>query len=276
MKFCVDYRKNFKYLNEVDELTIYFRREDTSILDFLLLHKNQRVNIFIDNEEDFIKNNCIKLFNAIIIEHPEINFALKLKDYRNEKVKEIVNMIREQNVQYRFFFETFIRDWDTLYEYIDLHPSDIYIVENLGLEIATIAKILHSKNIQIRVFPNVAQSTWKKTPALKKFFIRPEDVYFYEEYVDVMEFLGKEETISTYYKIYAIDKRWFGKLNEVILDFNDNEIDSRYILPQFAERRINCGKRCYKGRPCQVCEAIENLATILESHNLIIKSLKDD
>lgn len=274
MEFCVNYKKDFKYLNDVNEITIQFRRKNKSLVDFLLLHQNQRINIFIQDEEDFIKNNSIKLFDAIAIEHPEINFAFKLKDYKGKKTREIVEIIEDRVIKHRFFFETFVKDWDTLYGYIELKPSDIYITEDLGFELAAVGKILHSDDIRVRVFPNVAQSSWNKTPALKKFFIRPEDVYLYEKYVDVMEFFGREESIETYYKIYAIDKKWFGKLNEVILSFDDDNIDSRYILPHFAERRLNCGKRCLRGRPCQVCNAIEGLASVLESENLMIKNFE--
>ena len=274
MKYCVDYKKDFRYLDQVDELTVHFRRKDTSLVDFLLLHPNQRINIYIDNEEDFIENNCIEIFNAIAKNHPEIDFVLKLRDCHDSNVKYILKIIENNKIKHRFFFSSFIRDWDSLLGIIELHPSDVYIVENLGFELSSIADILHSANIRIRVFPNIAQSSWTKTEALKKFFIRPEDVYVYESYVDVMEFIGKEDAISTYYKIYAIDKKWFGKLNEVIIDFNDNEIDSRFILPQFAVRRLNCGKRCYKGRPCRTCNAIEELATVLENHNLMIKDFE--
>lgn len=274
MKYCVDYKKDFRYLDQVDELTVHFRRKDTSLVDFLLLHQKQRVNICIDDEEDFIDNDSIKLFDAIRIEHPEIDFSLKLKDYKNEKVKEIVNIIKASAVKHKFFFATFVKDWDTLFGYMELCPSDMYIVENLGFELSSVADILHAVDIRVRVFPNIAQSSWSGTEALKKFFIRPEDVYFYEPCVDVMEFIGKEDSISTYYKIYAIDKKWFGKLNEIIIDFNDNEIDSRFILPQFAARRLNCGKRCFKGRPCRTCNAIKELATLLESKNLMIKDFE--
>jgi hypothetical protein len=128
--------------------------------------------------------------------------------------------------------------------------------------------MLHSFNIEVRCFPNVAQSHWSDTSALKKFFIRPEDTIWYEKYVDVYEFFGKPETIATYYKIYAIDKKWFGKLNEVILSF-DGELDSRFLLPSFAERRIGCGKRCLKGRGCRICEATEQLSAQLEKDGLM-------
>lgn len=273
MKYCVDYRQNFKYLNDVDEITINFRRTDTTLVDFLLLHKNKRINIYVNDEEDFINNKCIKLFDAIATDHPEINFALKFRDYKVGKVKEAIEIIKGSVIKHKYFFEAFIRDWDTLLGYIELQPSDIYIVENLGFEIEAVATLLHIAEIQVRCFPNVGQSAWKGTPALKKFFIRPEDVHYYEPYIDVLEFFGKENSIETYYKIYAIDKKWFGKLNEIIIDFNDEEIDSRFILPEFALRRMNCGKRCLKGRPCRVCKAIKELAEVLESHNLMIKTV---
>lgn len=277
MKYCItNTRKKFKYIDNVDEITIRFRRQDTTLLDFFQLHKTQRINVYIDDIDDFIESENIELMNAFAEKYPEINFALKFKDQGIDKNKEIAKMIHENKVKHKFFFDTFIRDWDTLFGYIELQPSDVYIVENLGFEIVSVAEILHTANIRVRVFPNIAQSAWKETPALKKFFIRPEDVFFYEPYVDVMEFMGREESIATYYKIYAIDKKWFGKLNEVILDFDDSEIDSRFIIPSFAERRLNCGKRCYKGRPCQICNAIEGLAAVLESENLMVTSIEDN
>lgn len=271
MKYCISYNKNFKYIDKIDELNIDVKRTD--LMELVVLHPQQRINICIRDEEDFIEHQqkYIKLFNTIVTDFPENDFALKLRDYKDNKVKEILNIIKENENKFKFFFETFIKDWDTLMGYIELHPSDIYIVENLGFEIERIAKLLHSKGIKVRAFPNVAQSSWKDTPALRKFFIRPEDINLYEKYIDVIEFFN-EENVSTYYKIYAIDKKWFGKLNEIILDFNDNEIDNRCILSNFAERRINCGKRCYKGFRCDCCKNVEDLAKILKENNLIIKN----
>ncbi len=275
MKYCIDYQKNFKYDDKIDEITIRFRREDTSLVDFLLCNQSKRINILIIDEDDFIENDSIKLFDAIAERYPEINFALKLKTYKSSKVKKIVEIIKSRKIKHKFFFEDFVKDWDTLFGYVELLPSDIYIVENLGFELKLISEILHNVNIRVRVFPNVAQSSWRETLALKKFFIRPEDVSIYEPYVDVMEFFGKKDSIETYYKIYAIDQKWFGKLNEIILDFDD-EIDNRFIIPNFAYHRLKCGKRCYKGRPCRICDSIERLAAVLKNENLIIKKDKNN
>lgn len=176
MKYCVDFNKDFRYLNEIDELNIHFRKNDTSLLDFLLLYKDKRVNIIIDNEEDFIKSECIKIFDAIIEKHPEVNFVFRI----NHTFKDLIKILKENPIKHKFFFDaSAIRDWDTLLMYIELEPSDIYITESLGFELDVVAKVLHEKGIRIRVFPNVAQSSWSKMPIIKQFFIRPEDVSIY-------------------------------------------------------------------------------------------------
>lgn len=277
MKYCVNYNKRFKYNNLIDEVTITYHRKDTSLLEFLQLFSSDRcrVNIYIKDEQDFVDNNCLAFFMALAVKHPEINFALKLKEYSyyNSNINQIYEGIKNSGQNIPFFFETIVKDWDTLHGYINLHPTDIYIAEELCFQLVDVSTVLHKNNIKVRTFANVGQSAWKKTPALKKFFIRPEDVEVYEPYIDVIEFFGRENSIETYYKVYAIDKKWFGKLNEIILDL-DTDIDSRFLLPSFAMRRVNCGKRCLKGRPCQVCEATERLSAVLEKHNLMISDFE--
>lgn len=274
MKYCVDFQKGFKYINNVDEITITYRRTDTSLIDFLLEHQKQRINIYIKDEEDFLKHGCIKIFNAIAKEYPEVDFCFKLESY-SEKTKDVFLAILGSEIKHKYFFNYFVHDWDSLWGYISLKPSSIYITEEMGFEIKKVAEILHSQNIEVRCFPNVAQSSWAKTPGLKKFFIRPEDTVWYEPYIDVYEFFGKPDSLATYYKIYAIDKKWFGKLNEIILSF-EGEIDSRFLLPSFAERRLECGKRCLKGRGCRICEATEQLSATLEKHNLMFTDFEKE
>ena len=274
MKFCVDYNGDFKYLDKVDEITIKFKKKNytiKTILDFMLEHKNQRINISIEDPEYFLKHHQIVSFNAIKKEYPDLKFVFRLGDYKDDYVKEIYKMAADAG--YPLFFSTQIKDWDTFIGYLNLNPTDIYLVEDMGFQLDKAADLAHKLGVSIRVFPNVAQSSWDGTPALKKFFIRPDDIEYYEPYVDVMEFYGRPDSISTYYKIYAIDHKWLGKLNEIILSF-DSEIDNRGILPSFAERRIKCNKKCIKGSGCQVCEALEHLSDTLMEHDLTIKDFE--
>lgn len=116
----------------------------------------------------------------------------------------------------------------------------------------------------------MAQSSFSETVALKKFFIRPEDTDIYSQYIDIFEFYNVDEKLDTYYKIYAIDKKWFGQLNEIIIDFN-SDIDNKYIVPRFLEMRYKCGKKCFKGGHCRRCEVIEELSSSLEQSELVVK-----
>ncbi|AXF52446.1 MAG: putative protease [Caudoviricetes sp.] len=272
MKYCLDYKKYGKYMDSADELNINFRREDTSLFDFLSERKHQRVNISIPDQEDFLENNDIEIFRAMVEKDSELNFVIKLEDYHSDTTKKIYKQIRGE---FKYFFSTFVRDWDTLLGYVSLKPTDIYVVENLCFELDKVARILHSWDIHVRAFPNVAQSSWYNTKDLKKFFIRPDDIDFYGNYIDTVEFMGPRDSIGTYYKIYAIDKKWFGKLNEIIIDFN-SELDSRHILPHFAEMRVKCRKRCFKGGTCRVCEAIESTSKTLENNGMIIEKVKNN
>jgi len=129
----------------------------------------------------------------------------------------------------------------------------MYICEELGFSLLKISKILHDNNVKVRVFPNICQSSFSKTPSIKTFFIRPEDIPFYAPFVDIFELVADKERQPIIFKIYKQEK-WFGKIKEIIPTFN-GELDSKYILNSFPIVRIGCGKRClYQPGSCNICD----------------------
>lgn len=264
MKYCLNYNRDTEYANcikKADEWTIIYNNKDTTLLEFLELNKDKRINIYIKNEGidfDFLKELCDKYENVYI--------KLNADYYLNCKPN------------FRFFYDIQISNWDILNGVLNLGATDVYIVEDLGFDIGKVKVIASQYNAQIRVYPNIAQSKWSNSDAIKKFFIRPEDIDNYEDYVDVIEFYNVDKNIDIYYDIYKNKKKWFGKLNEIILDFN-SEIDNKYIVPRFAEMRIKCNKNCIKGGGCRRCEVIEDLSNTLEQSKLIVqidKKIKED
>lgn len=274
--FCVFYKDKFKYIDEVPELNIIYKQQSiSSVIEFLNKYPDKRINIFIHEPEYFVKNKMWDCFFDIVKQSPEANFALVLGNIEDENVKKIyeaLNANQEQKIKY--FFEVYINNWDTLNGYLNLHPCDIYIVESLGFQLERVKRLADKYNCRIRCFPNVAQSICNMTPDMKKFFIRPEDIELYSNWVDVFEIWDKVRSLETIYKIYVKDKKWFGQLSELITSFSDN-IDSRCIDPIFGIRRSNCEKRCMMGRPCKICDAIKELANTLEEKNLMLK-VKDN
>lgn len=269
MKFCLNYRKaHEKLMMSADELNITYNKKDTTLVDFLELYMGKRINIKIEDLEDFKATDEINKIAAIVEKYSDINISLKLPKVDME----FIDLLKEKNIPY--FIGTFVNNWDVFRGLINLGVTDIYIVEDLGFELDTCSKIAHENHVKIRVFPNIAQSTWKNSEPIKKFFIRPEDVIQYEPYVDVIEFMGNVEKEGVLLEIYRDNKEWFGPLYELISDL-DSEIDSRFIIPRFAETRIKCGKRCLKGAPCTMCNTVDTLSKTLKDRNLIVTNIKE-
>ena len=272
MKYCINYSNKSHIINKVDEILI--RYDKNKILElftqFIPAHLNQRIIVQLIEEDniDTIVNNLKKII-SIYNENKDIKFDIQLPFYNQKFMEEL----KDTNLKY--FFKVAANSWDKFTGLISQNVSDIYITDELAFELDKVAEIAHKNNIKVRIYPNVAQSRWDKLSDILKFFIRPEDIEMYEPYVDVCEFYGdKAQQIDTYYKIYQEDKKWFGDLQEIIIGL-DSKIDSRYIIPRFAEKRIKCGKDCLKNGKCEMCKRILDLSEQLENAHLIVQIDKE-
>lgn len=290
MKYCVPLFRNYQSafsIKDADEYLIKYNPEDKSFSDFLDLYTDKRIIVAIEDREKEIKDTTKFEPTVLRVEKTTIEAQLHNFDMGEELFhnvypnvvlrldripeKEYLTWLKEKQIP--FFFSTLIRDWDTLHYLLGLGVTDVYIVEALAFELNKVREI--AKDVNIRCFPNVAQGAVPASEApfysldpIKDFFIRPEDVEYYEPYVDVLEIWGWEDSrASTIYNIYAHDKEWYGQLNEIILGLK-SDIDSRFTLPNFAKYRIKCGKRCLKGSYCDICSRVEQLAATLGEKSL--------
>lgn len=265
MKYCIDYTPTSHSLSEVDEINVPFSKDDLlTLIDFLEKHQApQRVNIYIKDIESM---KMIDKLIRIKKENLNFNFALKLAFYD----KETVDLEKIKNANIDFYFETYITEWEKLLEILELGVSDVFLTEDICFDLKRASNIIHKYNSKVRLFPNVSQKSWNKMPALKTFFIRPEDVDSYEKYVDILEFYGDRKKHDVYYKIYNKDKKWFGDLEELIIDLKYS-LDSRFVIPRFGEKRITCQRKCLKGEKCNICEKIERLSKTLKNANILVK-----
>ena len=159
--------------------------------------------------------------------------------------------------------------------FLSLDVTDIIITGDVAFNIKKASENAKKNNKSLRCFCNIAQYQWKNTPDIKKFFIRPEDIDLYEDYVDTIEFNLKHDSsvikLNTLYEIYTKDKKWSGKLKEIIDNYYTDD-DSRFIIPRFGEKRLDCGRRCLqKGYPtCQICDRIIELEKTLKDNDLVV------
>lgn len=262
MKYCVDYFRHIEGLDQADEYTIKYSKKNDILITFLEENKDKIINLTIEEKLDGVDYKTLKAIYGTFS-----NFRLRFEFYDSNEIENIV----ECGIP--FFFGNRVNNWDEFLGLVDLGVTDIYVVEDMCFDLERVAEIAQKENIKLRTYANVAQSTWKDTPGIKKFWIRPEDVSIYEQYIDVIEFFGTPQQAAVLLKVYKDIKKWFGPLKEIIIGLEDG-LDSRYIVSEFATRRVSCQKNCLKGGKCRICNRVIELSKVLEKNNLIVKQDK--
>ena len=271
MKYCLNYAKSSKVLiKEAAEINIIYDKNDAELPAFIEAHPEQRINLILTHPENAFDAIEIKKFQAIAEKYP--NAQLHLCIYSSKRMSELdedlIAKVKETNLPW--FTGQIVTTWDALMYLICLGVSDVYIGEDLGFEIPAVSKVCKEHMVAVRVFPNVAQSSINATPALMKFFIRPEDLKVYEPYIDTIEFWGELTQQDTFYKIYQKGE-WLGPLNQIIFSFN-SDMESHRVMPIFGNLRVDCGKACLRGKRCSICHSLYSISNHMKKHSLMIKN----
>lgn len=265
MRSCIEWRKSFPYMVEIDQFNIDYKLNKTKeLISFLdVFGMSQRVNIRID-KDIFVdeKEDLIDLF-IDLVKLDKYMFAIVID--QNFFSEEEVQKLRENNVL--FYFNSVIDTWDDLLGIVSLGVSDIFIGRDLCFELDKIKAALQflKKSVQIRVYANICQTFYDYDDGLKTFFIRPEDMEFYSTYIDIIEFYDSADIQKVLYEIYFHDQKWNGNLQEIIKGLKV-EINNEYFLTgDFAEQRAVCGRKCLKGKRCALCDKLVLLAKTIKN-----------
>ena len=173
-----------------------------------------------------------------------------------------------KNAEIPFIFMEYAENFEMFYVQKELGASDIYVTGALGFYLDKLQPF--RDKVKLRVFPNIAQSTrgtTKLLPQLIKFYIRPEDIELYQDYIDVLEIFPCKDRTTVIYEIYK-RQQWLGKLSDIIMDL-DNDIDNDVISPYFALHRIKCHQDCLLDR-CTLCQQIYSLGKKFEEAEIVL------
>lgn len=226
-------------------------------------YRQYRIN-FIINED--LTSEDYELITVLLKEYN--NIVLCFPVY-SSPIEELLN---KYNIPH--YYNEFIKDWDRFHGFLSLNVTDIFIAEELCFNLRNCSIQAKKKGKKLRSYCNVCESSWEEGRSLKSFFIRPEDIEIYSQYIDTFEFFPFNRKLdatrlNTLYKVYAIDKKWFGQLNEIIDGYEGDE-DSRFIIPRFGEVRPNCKKKCLESGTCYICDRIIDLSKTLKDKNIMV------
>lgn len=271
MNFAIPFVRNFKYKDQDIQWNIIYKPKIKQLDDFITVYGSHRINLII---KDFNLDRDGEIINALKEKFPETSLILCLPKYSTE-LEQILN-----NNNFLHYYNDFITDWDVFQGFLKLNVTDIFVANNLMFNVPVLSEKAKAVGKALRSYCNICESAWKSTPSIKTFFIRPEDIDLYQNYIDTFEFYINnisDERINTLYKIYTKDKKWFGKLNEIIIGFQ-GEVDNRHIVPRFGTHRLNCNKKCFNKQvpTCNLCENIVQLGEVFKRIDFIIKKKEQE
>lgn len=270
MNFLIPFTRKFNHFDQPNvEIAIHYKPKVKELQDFIIKYPNKRIDLIFEDWGDFDEERDPALIQAFRQKYPTCDLVIRLPDIREPfYAKEIQTLLAEKQLPHYYF--TLANRWDVLNGLLATSVTDIYVTEDLCFSMDIIKEKCKKANKRVRTFCNVCQSSWPETQSLRTFFIRPEDMKLYNEYIDVVEFFDIHPTekhkYNTLYNIYNSGERWAGPLKEIIQNFNDN-VDSYYILPYFGRRRLNCNKRCSISS-CSFCTQIGSLAKELKQKKI--------
>lgn len=267
-KFAVPFRKDFKFFQDNPELNIHYKPKIKELDTFISNYSSYRIN-FIFNEE-FDVDRDLPILLALKEKYKDMRLAAALPKY----TEELESLLSSNQLPH--YYQELIGDWDRFRGFLTLDVTDIFITGELCFSLYNVSDLAIEAQKSLRCYCNICQTSWPKLPSSKTFFIRPEDIPLYENYINVFEFyFSPEEKIHSnklniLYKIYHQEQKWRGNLAEIISGFNES-INNAYIIPKFGERRINCDKRClHSYSSCHICDRIIELAESLKDHQIVI------
>lgn len=259
MNICVPYKNKSKSSLVASEIMIDIK----TIEQLVELKKNQLNEKYTKDNKRLVFNlnyvllkelsveAIIDFYNSIMYENKVIRLEVSQTFFRDQ-----VDLYEKlYNNKVDFFISKNAAEWNDLHMLLALPVTDIYVTEDLCFNLPEVADYIHSYGRRVRVYPNVVQNKYSGLfEDYTGFFIRPDDVFLYEPYVDTLEIWGVKNNAMSWINIYDKNRRWAGPLNEIIIGLK-TPIDNRDLGKDFGLNRMSCGRRCIRpNSKCQRCK----------------------
>lgn len=259
MKYALAGRQPKPLLRQVDEIMI--KAQDYRYISELAVDIPNKTIILDVPNEDF------EDLKPILIEYnkiEEVNFVCKIYNLHSS----IIEWFQFYNI--KFYYAYSVNSFYEVQGLVDLGVEYVKIHAPLTFNIDKLKRF----NTKFRMVPNVAYAAYiPRQEGICGQWVRPEDIQYYEESIDVFEFehvdLEKERTL---YHVYAENGYWPGNINLLITNLDVNA-DNRGLPENFGEMRANCGQHCMMTDACHYCETAFRFEHMLRTKKDEIKEL---
>lgn len=239
IKYTVSGLQGFGILQNADEIRLQYK-DHKYLIDLVKRYEGKSfiIRIPIGTEVDW---ETLKSYGQIT------DVTLALEDLH------MIKFAQENMLKYYWAYP--VTTWYELRSMITLGVDQILVGAPLFFEIGKV----HAKFNNLRIVANNAQEN-PATPGshINGPYVRPEDVKYYEPYVQHIEFfcdkLTEEAQLLEIYK----EGKWEGNLNFLVRNLNAN-VTNRLIPEEFGQFRTKCGQRCMSSGTCHYCETTFNM-----------------
>lgn len=245
MKICASHHQYETYRNKVDELR-FPSNAINSILNFLQEHKEHRIIIEVKDINDcgIAKDKLYQL----VKENPQ----LTLDFYQMADLKAATEIIPG-----RYMYHYPVNLWELVQVLINYQVSDILIGAPLTFQMDNVKSFIKDLyDIKVRVCPHMGslKHLLKTQDGIEGFWILPQHLYLYEEFVDVIDILDanvlRESTLIDVYSKQDYDLSLSLLVENIKSNLNANLVDE-----EIAKIRMNCGQKCMIHKSlCHSCD----------------------
>lgn len=241
MQLSVYYQS--KYKAKADELTCPYNKLGY-IEDFIRQYPNKRYILTVERAS---ATDFSQLFRqADFISSITQNYSIQCKDMPSYQI------LRNHQKRYQIFYDMPAYNWDMLNILADFNPTDILISGPLRFQVDKLVAFKENKNIKLRILPfdNYDERLFTGSDKITSFYLRPEDMCFYEPAIDILHLPN-----DAYFPIYSA-KFFPDSLNILNPNLESKaEVNNMCIPPMFGKLRANCGQKCQiPGYNCRACE----------------------
>jgi hypothetical protein len=269
MKFCVEHTdiNTDKLADEV--VFIVTPQVDivkiVSYLEELRKQNPTQTYVFSYSKADPFTDDDLKSIVSFLSGLIERGYNISAQLLFEPSFKDLRDYLYEREIP--FFYSNTCHNMEELYIMINEGASQIYVHGTLAFCLKDIASVRETAKIRVIVDAPVlsdAEARIVETKPECLFWIRPEDVAVYDQYVDMFE-IGYRPAVKL---LIYMKQAWEGYIQDLI-PATKIKVFGNNLSPAFGLARLNCRQQCFVGS-CNLCKNAIDFAKTLSDNKLEI------